>query len=57
MGPYCSGCIYDYYEPDTNWGECKHPEYNEELPDKCPGYYLIEDAKADAKLSRIEKGK
>ena len=55
MKPNCSGCVYDYYEPDTNWGTCKHPNYNEELPDKCPGYYLKEDAKADAKYKDQDK--
>ena len=55
MRPNCSGCVYDYYEPDTNWGECKHPDYNEELPDKCPGYYSKEDAKADAKYKDRDK--
>ena len=21
----CVGCVYSYYERDTNWWECKHP--------------------------------
>jgi len=53
----CDGdCVYDYYEEDTNYGECRHPDFDPEKPDHCPGYYSKEDAKADAKLSRIEKG-
>ncbi len=51
----CSGCVYDYYESDTNWGCCKHPNFDEEKPDHCPGYLSKEQAKADAKYSRNDK--
>jgi hypothetical protein len=44
----CSGCVHYYYEADTNWKECRHPEFDENKPDTCPGCYSKEDAKADA---------
>jgi len=47
----CSGdCVYDYYEYDTNWGECQHPDFDPEKPDRCPGYYSKEDAKAETRI-------
>ena len=47
----CSGdCVYDYYEYDTNYGECRHPDFDIENPDHCQGYYSKEDAMADANL-------
>jgi len=53
----CSGdCVYDYYEYDTNYGECRHPDFDPEKPDHCPGYISKEDAKSDAKLRYAEKG-
>jgi len=52
----CSGdCVFDYYEHDTNYGECRHPDFDPEKPG-CPGYISKEDAKSDAKLRNAEKG-
>ena len=52
----CSGdCVYDYYENDTNYGECIHPDFDPENPDKCPGYLSKGDAKADAKYGHRDK--
>ena len=52
----CSGdCVYDYYEYDTNYGECRHPDFDTENPDHCPGYYSKEDARADAKYKDSDK--
>ncbi len=51
----CFDCIYRYYESDTNYKTCLHPDYNEDDPDTCPGYYSEADAKADAKLSKCDK--
>ncbi len=52
----CSGdCVYDYYESDTNWGECRHPDFDIEKPDHCPGYLSREQVKADAKYSHKDK--
>jgi len=52
----CSGdCVYDYYESDTNYGECQHPDFDIEKPDHCPGYLSKEQAKADAKYSHKDK--
>ena len=53
----CSGdCEYDYYEYDTNWGECRHPDFDPDNPDNCPGYRSRQDARDDAKLRYEEKG-
>ena len=53
----CSGdCVYDYYEYDTNYGECQHPDFGPENPDRCPGYHSKANAWADAKLRDAEKG-
>jgi len=49
MNGDCYSCIFEYYESDTNYRTCKHPDYDEDNPDHCPGSYLIEDAKADEK--------
>ena len=54
--PECSGCVYDYYESDTNFKACKHPKFDIEKPDHCPGYLSKEEAKADAKLWHREGG-
>ena len=52
----CSGdCVYDYYEYDTNYGECRHPYFDPEKPDHCPGYYSREEARADAKYKDRDK--
>lgn len=51
----CSGCVYNYYESDTNYKLCTHPYFDEAEPDKRPGKYAIEDAKADAKYSHCDK--
>lgn len=51
----CSGCLYEYYEADTNFRDCKHPDFNLEESDKCPGYYSKADAKADVKYSHCDK--
>ena len=53
--PECGGCVFDYYESDTNYKTCKHPDFNIEEPDYCPGYYSQEDAKADAKYGHCDK--
>jgi len=49
------GCVYDYHEDDTNYGECRHPDFDPENPDNCPGYYSKEDARADAKHKDKDK--
>jgi len=52
----CAGdCVYDYYEYDTNYGECRHPDFDPEKPDHCPGYVSKEDAKSDAKYKDRDK--
>lgn len=51
----CFGCVYEYYEADTNYKTCKHPEFDWEKPDDCPGFYNKEDAKADAKYRHCDK--
>uniref|UniRef100_A0A6M3LHC3 Uncharacterized protein n=1 Tax=viral metagenome TaxID=1070528 RepID=A0A6M3LHC3_9ZZZZ len=51
----CNGCVWYYYESDTNWKECRHEDYDIENPDHCPGEYAIEDAKADAKYKDCDK--
>ena len=52
----CNGdCVYDYYESDTNYGECRHPDFDIEKPDFCPGYCSKEDARADAKYKDRDK--
>jgi len=55
MDSNCRGCVWYYYEPDTNWKECRHEDYDIENPDHCPGEYSIEDAKADAKYGNRDK--
>jgi hypothetical protein len=49
MNTDCSLCHWKYYERDTNYRGCKHPDFNEDEPDKCPGEYSEADAKADAR--------
>lgn len=44
----CEGCIFYYYERDTNWKECKYVGHDElELKyryEECEHYYSKEDA-------------
>ncbi len=51
----CPGCVYDYYEPDTNWCMCKHPDFDDDNPNHCPGRYDKADAKADTKYGHCDK--
>jgi len=55
MNSECSGCVFDYYESDTNYRNCQHPDYNIEFPDHCPSRYSKDDAKADAKYGHCDK--
>lgn len=48
----CIGCVFYYYEKDTNWAECRHPNADVNKPDDCPGRYSIEDAQAVARYRR-----
>ena len=46
----CVGCVYSYYERDTNWWECKHAGFHFRAWDSrctpgCPGYLDKEDLK------------
>ena len=55
----CCDCVYNYYEPDTNFWECTNPEYRDmeeaEQPEcPCSHQYTREDAKADAKYGRSD---
>ena len=53
----CSGnCVFDYYEYDTNYGECRHPDFDPNNPDRCPGYLSKDDSIYDAKVRFAEKG-
>ena len=40
----CVGCVYSYYERDTNWWECLYPDYVAS-PVACPHYVDKEDLK------------
>ncbi len=55
MNTDCYGCVHFYYEKDTNFKDCKYADFDIEEPDKCPGYYDKEDAKADAKYGRSDR--
>ena len=55
MDSDCWGCVFYYYEKDTNWKECAHEDYDIEQPDHCPGRYDKAEAKADAKYGRCDK--
>ena len=49
-------CVFEYYEDDTNWWECRHPEHNEDWDcDGCEHFYDRETAKADAKYGSCDK--
>ena len=55
MNSECWDCIFYYYERDTNFKLCKHPDYDVNKPDHCPGQYSKDDAKADAKYGHCDK--
>ena len=49
----CGNCTFNYYENDTDYDECWHPDFDEE--NQCPGYYSKKDAEADTKYSDRDK--
>jgi len=51
----CSGdCVYDYYEFDTNYGECQHPDFDPEKPDRGLGYWM-NDCGVISVFKKVEK--
>jgi len=53
----CQGCVFYRYESDTNFKYCIKTPFDLERmeQEECPDYYLIEDAKADAKYGHCDK--
>lgn len=48
-------CVYEYYEDDTNWWECRHPDYDEDWECPCEHHYDKQSAKDDAKYGSCDK--
>ena len=43
MNKNCPECYWYYEEREDNWYECRHPDYNDDEGDVCPGYLCRAD--------------